>query len=407
MRLSARGAQKTRNESKKLSMYSKQWAPGDTLRVLYPIYWENGRPELAVGAVWGHSVADIKGLGLKTAFIPSTNSFNQDGEPIGPADITYQFSMIAGAFVQGSKSIKEASIMKKNFPTEAARREALSKLDEEYDTKNNMNAVKPIIGKAQYYISTEVISVKLVNGVPDKETIGVTSAPLSNLTIDKLYALLEDPKYAPSEGEEFFEVEWKYPVNADKGQSAKAATVSGLTPEYRLATTNPNEWKLVVDKFPTVATEAETITRRATKTVDPVRVRQALTQWSFMHSEDLDAADDDSTEVLLKHADLLKELDLTRALTNTELQAKITEAIQKLDEIAAMSAQETATGDLLAAAAGVNAGTDDAPAISATPDLPDLSNISGAPTIQGLMNNSNAVDMDDADMLAVDLSLNS
>ena len=102
MRLSARGAQKTRNESKKLSMYSKQWAPGDTLRVLYPVYWENGRPELAVGAVWGHSVSDIKGLGLKTAFIPSTNSFNEDGEPIGPADITYQFSMIAGAFVQGS-----------------------------------------------------------------------------------------------------------------------------------------------------------------------------------------------------------------------------------------------------------------------------------------------------------------
>ena len=410
MRLSARGAQKTRNESKKLSMYSKQWAPGDTLRVLYPIYWENGRPELAVGAIWGHSVADIKGLGLKTAFIPSTNSFNKDGEPIGPADITYQFSMIANAFVQGSKAIKEASIMNKNFPTEAARREALSKLDYEYDTKNNMQAVKPIIGRAQYYISTEVISVKIVNGIPDKETMAVTSAPLSNQTIDKLYSLLDDPKYTPMEGEEFFEVEWKYPVNADKGQSAKAATVSGLTPEYRLSTTNPTEWEMIKGMFPAVATEAETITRRATKTVDPVRVRQALTQWSFMNSESLDAADDESVETLLKHADLIKELDLTRALNNAELQARIKEAIAKLDEMAALSAQTPAEDTFVpspfnAQAPEVASETPDVPVMPDTSQLPDLSNITGAPTIQNLMNNENAVNMDESEMVSVDLSL--
>ena len=54
MQLTARGAQKTRNESRKLSMYSKQWAPGDTLRVFYPIFWVDGKPEINVGALYGH-----------------------------------------------------------------------------------------------------------------------------------------------------------------------------------------------------------------------------------------------------------------------------------------------------------------------------------------------------------------
>ena len=211
MRISARGCQKTRNDSKKLGMYSKQWSPGDTLRVFYPIYWEDGQPEIAVGALWGHNVSDIKGLGLKTAFIPSLTEF-RDGVPVGKPDLTYQFSLIAPVFVAGAKLQEEANILSKKFPTEAARKEALKTIEEKYDSKNNMSAVKPIIGRAQYYISTEVVSFKFNNGIYDKESIALSSAPLSGQTIDRLYAILNDPKYRPAEGEERLEVEWKYPV---------------------------------------------------------------------------------------------------------------------------------------------------------------------------------------------------
>ena len=405
MRLSARGAQKTRDEAKKLQMYSKQWTPGDTLRVLYPIFWEDGRPEIAVGAIWGHNVSDIKGLDLKTAFIPSTTEFDQNGNPIGAPDITYQFSLIAGAFVQGAKAAKEASIMRKNFPTEAARREALSKLDYEFDTKNNMQAVKPIIGRAQYFISTEVLSVKIVNEVPDKDTIVVSSAPLSSEKIQKIYTLMDDPKYAPAEGDEFFEVEWKYPVDTDKGKSAKAATAAGLTPEYRLANTNPTEWALMQNMFGAVSKDAETITRRATRAVDPVKVRQALTNWSFMHSEDLDSVDDDSTELLVKHADLIKTLDLNRAITNEELHNRIEAAIREL-EAAAPITPELGNVPIAGVSAPVSssmAGTDTGSLPGG--ELPDLTQVTGAPTVQSLLNNPMNSGMSDDEMEAVDLSL--
>ena len=331
MQLSARGAQKKREESKKLNMFSKQWLPGDTLRVFYPIYWENGKPEIAVGAIYGHSVSDIKGLGLKTAFIPSTTEFDENALPIGPADITYQFSKIAKVFVNGAKRVEEQAVMNKNWPNESARKEALKAIEEKYDAKNNMKAVKPIIGRVQYYISTEVLSVKLVNDAPNDETIAVTSAPLSNQTIDRLYTIMADPKYAPEEGAEFLEVEWKYPVDPDKSASARKAAPAGVTSDYRMVNQHPDSYKKLESMFPTVVRDSETITRRATRTVDPAKVRAALTQYAFLKSEFLDAADEEDAETLCSHCDLIKELDIVRAITNAELVGKIQSAIKDME----------------------------------------------------------------------------
>lgn len=331
MQLSARGAQRKREESKKLNMFSKQWLPGDTLRVFYPIYWENGKPEIIVGAIWGHSVSDIKGLGLKTAFIPSTTEFDENALPIGPADITYQFSKIAKVFVNGAKRVEEQAVLNKNWPNESARKEALKAIEEKYDAKNNMKAVKPIIGRAQYYISTEVLSVKLVNDAPNDETIAVTSAPLSNQTIDRLYTIMADPKYAPEEGAQFLEVEWKYPVDPDKSASARKASPSGVTHDYRMCNQHPDSYKKLESMFPTVVRDSETITRRATRTVDPAKVRAALTQYAFLKSEFLDAADEEDTETLCNHCNLIKELDIVRAITNAELTNKIQSAINDME----------------------------------------------------------------------------
>lgn len=329
MQLSAMGAMKTRDESKKLNMYSKQWLPGDTLRVFYPIFWEEGTPQLAVGAVWGHDVGDIKALGLKTAFIPSTCDFDENRLPIGAPDITYQFSNIAPIFVSAMKSQEENAVALKKFPTDAARRDALKAVEEKYDTRNNMNAVKPIIGRVKYYISTEVLSCKLVNDTPVVDTLAVTSAPLSNQTIHRLYNIMADSKYAPEPGDEYLEIEWRYPVDPVKGNSAKAAAPAGVTKEYRLQTTSPSAWKAIEGMLSTIARDSDTITRRATKTINPDKVRQALTQYCILNSEYLDIIGEEDEETLLKNADVVKELDIIQSLENKELIEKLEEAMRK------------------------------------------------------------------------------
>ena len=341
MQLSARGAQKTRDDSKKLSMYSKQWSPGDVLHVYYPIFWQDGHPEIAVGAVWGHNVSDIKALGLKTAFIPSTNEFSEDGTPIGQPDITYQFSQIAKVFINGMKLEEEATIEKKKWPSESARKEALKSLDEKYDTRTNMKAIKPIIGRAQYYISTEVVSIKIANGGPDLKSIAHTSAPLSDKVIKKLYMLMENPKFAPKPEDKFFEVEWTYPAESEKSASANAASPEGLTTGYHLSEQYPEAYSSVSALFPNVSTDSQSITRRATRSVDPNRVRAALTQYSFLNSQYLDIASEEDVELLVKNVHVFKELDLLRSLESEDLANKIKAALEELKATEAVSSVST------------------------------------------------------------------
>lgn len=393
MQLAARGAQKTRNESKKLQMYSKQWLPGDQLRVFYPIFWQDGRPEIAVGAIWGHNVSDIKELGLKTAFIPSTTDFDENAMPVGQPDITYQFSQIARVFVNGMHKLEEEAVQKKSWPTEAARKEALKAVEDKYDTKNNRNAVRPIIGKAQFYISTEVLSIKLVNGSPQMDSIALTSAPLSNQTINKLYDIMEDPKYAPEPNAEFLEVEWKYPAGSDKGESGRSASPAGITAEFRLGAQFPEAYSSVIGQSAMVARDSESIVRRATRSIDPNKVKQALTRYSFMKSEYLDVAVEEDEETLLKHADLIKDLDLVRALTpNTALVEKIEAAIREMEAATPVATPQTDVPNPLN-----NLSTPEIPSVApetppvTTPEVsvPDLTINPEAPNLSMLLNNAN------------------
>jgi len=377
--LSARGAQKKKDESKKLQMYSKQWLPGDTMRVFVPIFWQDGKPEIAVGAVWGHNVSDIKGLGLHTAFIPSTTEFDENATPIGIPDITYQFSQIARIFVNGAKAIEENNITKKPWPNEASRKEALKALEEKYDTKNNRKAVKPIIGRANFLIFTEVLSIKLTNDIPNPETIALSSMPLSNQTINRLYAILDDPKYTPEEGDEFLEIEWKYPVNADKTESARQATPSGLSREYVFKTQFPEIYPTVAAQFGAVMRSADTIVRRATRSIDPSKVRAALTQYAILNSEYVDAIIEEDEELLLKHVDLVQELDMTRAISNTDLVEKIQKAIVEME----VKRPNISASIPTPATEPVSSTVAEQPVAATMPD--PLAPVEGAPTMQSIM----------------------
>lgn len=385
MQLSARGAQKTRNESRKLTMYSKQWVAGDTLRVFFPIFWQDGKPELCVGALYGHSVSDIKGLGLKTAFIPSQTTFDDGGTPIGEPDVTYQFSLIARAFVDGQKALEEAAIQAKNWPNESMLKEALRDLENRYDAKNNMEAVKPIIGRVQYYISTEVVSVKLINNQPSSETVALTSMPLSNEKIDKIYSIMWDTKYMPEEGSDYFEVEFKYPVNTSKGLSGKSSTISGLTPEYRFATQYPDAFKDIEARMSGISRDSESIVKRATRQVDPNRVLAKLKNYTIMHCDALDVADEETAEMLCKNCLILKELDAVRVLQNNELVDKLKDALSEYDAKRGTQSVEPPVPDLTETSEKSTAAPVSNEAEHKDIPIPDLSLQVGAPTVQLLM----------------------
>ncbi|MCM1218878.1 MAG: hypothetical protein NC548_30720 [Lachnospiraceae bacterium] len=434
--VAARGAQKTRNDSKKLQMYSKQWLPGDTMRLFIPVFQNDDSTwDIAVGAIWGHNVNDFEGIGLKTAFIPSLTDFDENGEPIGPPDITYQFSQIAKVFIDGQKQLEEQRLQDKKWPTEAARKEALQKLEYKYDSKNNMNAVKPAIGRATYFISTEVLCMKFTNNIPQSDSAAVVSFPMSNQKIDQLYGILTDPKYAPSEGDQFFEVEWKYPSNPDKGQSAKSASPAGLTAEYRLQTTHPDVYKTISGMFQMVSRDSVSIVRRATRRIDEAKIRGAITQYSYVNSENIDACTPEDEDTLIRNAQLIHELSLEKAMANTELIEKINaELAKKVAEpvssipdlssaapapavdLAAMQNQNVTQNENLGAATApaadlgaatapamdLGAATAPAPAVDLTAQL---SGVQGAPNIQQLMNNSLNSGMDDAMLEKVDLDM--
>lgn len=426
--LSARGAQKTREDSKKLQMYSKQWLPGDTLRLYIPVFYHDGIWDIAVGAIWGHKVNDFEGIGLKTTFIPSLTEFDENGDPVGPPDITYQFSKIARVFIDGQRAREEEKLQNKKWPTEAARKDALQKLDYQYDTKNNIKAIKPAISAANYYISTEVLCLKMVNDVPVNDSLAVASFPLSSQRIDQLYAILQDTKYMPDEGDEFLEVEWKYPVNPDKASSARAANPSGLTHEYRLINKHPETYKIVSGMFNMVSHDADSIVRRATKKIDEARIRGALTQYCIMNSEDIDACNADNEEVLLRNASLIHELRLDQAIANEELIAKLNEELAKrtaeeastvanLGESAIAGVQQqpalgTQQPDLGAATQniGVQEQPDLGAAVQQNPTAQNniaeqVQGVTGAPSMQSLLNNPNLADMGEGEMGDINLDM--
>ena len=109
--------------------------------------------------------------------------------------------------------------------------------------------------------------------------------------------------------------------------------------------------------------------------VDPEKVRKALTNYTFMKSEYLDVADEENTELLVKHADLIKELEATRAVTNVELREKIEQAINEMNaNRTEIPAQTLAT---------------DKPLVAPTPEpvvAPEIPINPAAPSVDSILN---------------------
>ena len=303
------------------------------------------------------------------------------------------------SLVKGMKAEDEANVMRKPFPSETAKQEALRKIEHKYDAKNNMKAVKAAVGRATLHIFTECVAYKYQNDAPVQDSIAVYSFPLASQRIDQLYTLLRDPKYCPQEGEKFWEVEWKYPTNPDRGQSAKAANPVGLTIEYRTATQNPDKWNIVLEKCLGLASDGDAIVNRTTKYVDQGRIKSALTQYAIMNSQYLDSVMEEDKEVLVKNAQVVKELSVLNSLSDANLIAKLKEQISA---IPATTTIPEAVPDMTVPELN--------PTPAATPEL-----IPGAPTVadltqpaspmQQLLNNPNLSNMSEMEMEDVNLEM--
>lgn len=327
------GLKRVKDASKKMPMYSKCWVPGDTMRIVFPVGKnEDGDWDLIGGGIWGHKVNDFEGVGLKTAFIPSLTEFDDNGDPIGTPDITYQFSKIAPVFVRGMKEEDMAKVLKKSYPTEAARTEAIRKIDHKYDTKNNMKAIKPAIASVGFMITTEVLCYKCVDDKPVLDSAMVVSFPLASQRIDQLMLLLKDPKFAPNEGDSFWEIEWKYGVDSDKSKSAKTSNPAGLTADYRTANTDPDIWKKLETFMQQIATDPALIVKRATKSISEASIRSALTAYSFLNSEYIDLATEEDVDLLCRNTKIIKELGFMRTLSNEDVIGKINEAFAEIKQ---------------------------------------------------------------------------
>lgn len=336
MQLTLTAALKQKESRTKLGTFSKQWAPGNTYRVFYPIVAneETGQYEYTVGGVWGYAVNDMKELGIKTTFIPALMGVDENGELLGNLDITGQFASIAPVFVASAKEKELQEIGEKNFPSEELRKEALKRIETKYD-KDNLKAVKPVIGRLSMKLAIEAVMVPIVNQVLQIDKAVVVSQPLSTKKARTLIDLLSDPKYAPQAGDAFFEVEYNYPMDTDKGRSGNSVTISGLTQEYKTAVAAPTDYARLKSKLDSLARDEETIVRHCTTNVNESKIRQCITSYAFMHSADLEHCSEDNAETLAKNVNIIKEISLMQAIQPGALKAKLEEALAKqVDEVA-------------------------------------------------------------------------
>lgn len=413
MRLGATSALKTKDSGKRLQNFSKTWVPGMTLRVFYPIYWDDEvmAPQLLVGAIYGHKVNDMQALGLKTTFIPSLCQIDENGDPIGEPDLTYQFSMIAPLFIQGRKTKEVNACNRKPWPDENMHRSALADIEHKYDTKNNLKAVKPVIGKLDYLITTEAVVVPVVDGKPEVDKVQTVSQPLNGTKITTIDAILRDKKYGVTPEDTFIEVEYKFPVDTEKSTSGQKATLSGITPEYKLCNTYPDLFAQIKSRFPMIATDSDLITRRAVKMVDENRIKQAISTYSIMQSDDFSELSDEYADKLCKSTELVHSLGLYQTLPEGTLKAKLAEALAKRTVNATVPESVNPTIPDTSNAMGsipVSPVTPVAP-IPGVPDVSDilasadaaLSAIGGNDTMS---THPSQLDMDESELQAVDFS---
>lgn len=264
----------------KCKNFGKAWEVGDQGTVFYPFKWwpdeslpSGGTFEPHMSAYFGHPVSDMKVLG--TTFLRSLSRIDENGQVIGDGDLAYQFSKIAGLLVNAEKERDLAELNKKDWSVlgQTAYQTARTKVEEKYNTKENMNAKKALIGRLTVLKLTEVVYVAMDpnSGTPifddqRKQKTGTYVQTLSDNRLSKLRALANDincgilaqnPGLTPVEGEVYF-LEVLYNFTSAKNSKAEAGRVDpqGVAQSVTIVARNPqlksklDEWLQRVPKDP-------------------------------------------------------------------------------------------------------------------------------------------------------------
>lgn len=326
MRISARGAMKVSSKAKKLQNFGKKWDVGDKGIVLYPVYWddETERLELLVAQVWGYKVNDMQALGIKTSFIPSNAPIGDDDMPVGQ-DITAQFSRLAPAFIAGEKAAKMQQIEAKNWPTAAAQKAAMEKLEADYDTKNNMKARKPVVGKLMLLITTECIYIPMKNDVPDWDNAQLVAQTLSSTKISKLLALIDDPQYAMTKDSRYLEVQYNFTAADGLKSTAGKNDPTGITEAFALRNRFPDSVSKLEDLITQLPTDSDIIANHnySYAKQDEASLKSLFQAYSIMNCESLDTVPEDYETSVVKSAEVIDKLQILSSLTNVALKEKI------------------------------------------------------------------------------------
>lgn len=255
MRMSS-SLQKCRN-------FGKAWEVGDQGTVFYPFKWwpdeslpTGGTFELHMSAYFGHQVSDMKVLG--TTFLRSLSIIDENGQVVGDGDLAYQFSRIAGLLVNAQKERELAELNAKDWTIlgQTAYQTARKKIEDAYDSKENMNAKKPLIGRLTVLKLTEVVYVAMDpnSGKPifedqRKQKTGTYIQTLSDNRLSKLRALANDvnlgilaqnPGMVPEEGKLYFlEVLYNFTSTKNNKSEAGRADPQGVAFSVTIAERNP------------------------------------------------------------------------------------------------------------------------------------------------------------------------
>lgn len=275
-----RKVMKLSSSLQKCKNFSKAWDVGDQATVFYPCKWwpdeslaSGGTFEIHMSAYFGHKVSDMKVLG--TTFLRSLSVIDENGQIVGDGDLAYQFSRIAPLLVNAQKERELAELNAKDWTIlgQTAYQNARKAIEDKYDTKENMQAKRALIGRLDVLKLTEVLYVAMDPNTAtpifeDSRTqkTGTYIQTLSDSRLSKLRQLANDvntgilaqnPGLVPVPGEVYF-LEVLYNFTSAKNSKADAgkADPQGVAHSVTILERNPahktklTEWLERIPKDP-------------------------------------------------------------------------------------------------------------------------------------------------------------
>ena len=312
------------NAQNKLSPFGKAWDVGSQSTVFYPYKLVPARDDPnkniwvpCLSALYGHQVGDWKLFGR--GFIVSRCALTANAEVIGEGDMAYQFSRLCPLLVEAQKEKELADCAAKDWSMlgQSAYQTARQEIENRYDRKNNMNAVKPLLSRLSIQMNTVVFCVAMNPATSSpiwdtasdsKSKTGLFVQTLSSARRTKLDALANNPlmginaQYPDKEFQvgdvAFLEVMYNFTSSRMARAEAGRADPQGVAHSLSLRQRFPDGVSKIESYLSQVPTKPDEIRAKLYKmepmSDDELRLKfqqytlNTATNWGFLSPEDQD-----------------------------------------------------------------------------------------------------------------------